>query len=270
MNYRKPFLPLLFIALFAYAVLAQSSPPPRPTTVYVVNYMKAKEGAAKNEHEVWLPLQREVVKAGNLAMWSVWEVLWAGKNSEYDYLTVDAYKNWAAVEKSPYTPELFAKAHPGKNPEELLKQTGEARDLVRSDVLAVMAQTIAPPNAAPAKYVLVEFWHVAPEKIPEYEKLLLETYYPWRQEGVTQGRFSFWQFYYVLGAGSESPYNYITARGYDKWENIGSVGGPELLAKVHPNLKPEDLNRRTEPLRTLVKTHLLRLAAQVSPPPTSR
>ena len=272
MNYRKPFVTLSLIAVFAYTVntLAQSTPTPRPTTIMVVNYVKDKGGFEKNEREVWQPFQREVVNAGNLASWSVWDVRWAGKNSEYDYLTIDMYKNWAAVEKSPYTLELFAKAHPGKNAQEAMKRTGEVRDIVRSDVLAVLAQTEATPTTASAKYVLVEFWHVAPEKIPEYEKLLLETYHPLRQEGVKQGKFSFWQFYAVLGAGSESPYNYITARGYDKWENLGSVGGPDILKKVHPKLTEEELDKRTLPLRTLVKTHVLTLVEQVWPTPTQR
>jgi len=57
----------------------------------------------------------------------------------------------------------------------------------------------------------------------------------------------------------------VTARGYAKWENLGDVGGPDVFTKAHPKLKAEEVDRRTLPLRTLVKTHVLNMLESVTP-----
>lgn len=177
------------------------------------------------------------------------------------------YKNWAALEKSPYTAELFARAHPGKDIEEMMKRTERARDIVRRDLLMLIAQTETPAGTEPAKYVVVDYYKATPDKMQDYVKLERETYLPLHQEVVKQGKMAFWQFFFVRGAGSESSYNFITVRGYSKWEDIGAGGGPSVLAKVHPNLKPEDLAKQIREARTLAKSQTMTLVERVSPPP---
>ncbi len=275
---RTTIVSLLLVALCLLAAPAAAQTPsspapaatPRPTTVLVVNYMKVKGDIAGLQRELWMPIHKESVKEGKLKWWSSWSVRWAGTASEYDFLTVDAYHKWADLEKAPWTSETWAKVHPGVKLEEVGKRTNAARDIVRRDVLMLIAETETPAGAAPAKYVVVDFYKTTPEKTRDYVQLERETYLPMHQEVVKQGKLAFWQFYFVRGTGSESSYNFVTVRGYSKWEDIGAGGGPAVLAKVHPNLKLEDLNQRVMAARTLAKSQTLTLVDQVPPAPAGQ
>ena len=271
---RKTIVTLLLAALclLAVQVAAQTpssptpTPSPRPTTVLVVNYMKVKGDIIGLQRDLWMPVHKESVKTGKMAGWSSWSVRWAAKNSEYDFITVDAYNKWADLEKSPWTKETWDKVHPNVKLEDVGKRTEAARDIVRRDVLGMIAQTEALAGAPAAKYVIVDYYQSAPDKRSDYVKLERETYLPMHQEAVKSGKMAFWQFYTVIGAGSENSYGFITVRGYAKWEDIGAGGGPTVLAKVHPNLKPEDLAKTMREARTLAKSQILTLVDQVLPP----
>ena len=77
------------------------------------------------------------------------------------------------------------------------------------------------------------------------------------------GRMTFWQFFRVRGTGSVNSYDYLTVRGYSTWEDVRALGSQSVLAKVHPNLKPEDLNARIGAARTMARSETLTLVEQI-------
>jgi len=60
-----------------------------------------------------------------------------GSAQPYDMLTVDMYTDMKQV-VAPWFDTYFKKVHPGKNVDDLMKQTADATDLVKGEVRIVV------------------------------------------------------------------------------------------------------------------------------------
>lgn len=109
------------------------------TTITVINFFDHPEGKTradhiKNEKEVWQPVHAARVKDGVMLGWALMQLDFPfGSDQPYHELTLDAYKDMAQLLK-PFFTDYFAKVHPGKNVNDLMKATNEASRLVKGEV----------------------------------------------------------------------------------------------------------------------------------------
>jgi L-rhamnose mutarotase len=90
------------------------------------------------ETTVWKPVHQEFIKAGSRVGWSLWGRNFpSGAGLDYQYLTVNYMKDWSKIGAADYN-DAFAKAHAGKNIDELFAKTNASRILVKSELWEVI------------------------------------------------------------------------------------------------------------------------------------
>lgn len=118
---------------FAYP--ANSAGPP-PFKFIHVNYMKVKpaSGYPYIARTVWKPVLQEYVNQGTRAAWTLWQTVYPrGFAEDYQYIAVDYFSEWSQIGTSNFN-EAFKKVHPGKNSNELMKESRESRTLVKTEL----------------------------------------------------------------------------------------------------------------------------------------
>lgn len=107
-----------------------------------VDFMKVKPGNEglylDVEKTIWKPVHNEFIKAGSRVGWSLWSATFpSGSGLDYQFSTVNYFSDFSKIGMANYT-DAFAKAHPGKDINELSKKTGDSRDLVKSELWEVV------------------------------------------------------------------------------------------------------------------------------------
>lgn len=125
--------------------------PPQGSPKFVqVNSMKVSEansGAyAAMESEVFKPAHQERVKAGKMNDWILMErVLPYGSEWDNTFLTFDIFDKWEDI-AAPGMGDAFAKAHPGKDMNELFGAISELRDMRRQETWEVLSVVNKPAD----------------------------------------------------------------------------------------------------------------------------
>jgi len=108
-------------------------------TISVVNYFGSPEGKTvadhiKMEQDIWKPLHAARVKDGNMSGWILRQMdLPFGESMPYNMMAVDLYTNMTQY-LAPWFDTYFKKVHPGKKIDDLMKQTGDAENLVKGEL----------------------------------------------------------------------------------------------------------------------------------------
>lgn len=113
-----------------------------PAKYIQVDFMKVKpgnDGAYLDvEKNIWKPVHQEFIKAGTRSGWSLWGNLYpAGSGTDYQYVTANFFTDFSKIGAADYN-DAFKKAHAGKDIDALNVQTGNSRDLVRSELWEVI------------------------------------------------------------------------------------------------------------------------------------
>ena len=146
MKLRHVSVALLMAVAFLAGTLVPSTSGQNTTARYLsVSYMKSLPGKdpIAIEQKVWKPVHQAMVNAGNLERWAVYAREFPnGTATEYDYVTVMVFDEFRDLE-NPYGDfqALFRKVHPNEDPQKLLQQTEESRNLVRGEVLRLIDET---------------------------------------------------------------------------------------------------------------------------------
>jgi len=118
----------------------QTAPPLKSPKYLEIDYMKVEPEKNNDylhlERDVWKPLHQERIKNGQVRSWALYGMRFPfGTEEKYDYVTVAAYDRFAQLE-NPYVgvDQMWGKLHPNSKPEELVRQTGSARKMVRSEI----------------------------------------------------------------------------------------------------------------------------------------
>lgn len=122
---------------------ATTAPDIDKATVAVFNYFKQPEGKTQADHikmekDIWKPVHDARVKDGAMKGWVLLGLdMPFGSTMPYDMATVDVYTDMKQM-LAPWFDTYFKKIHPGKNVDEMMKQTGDATDLVKGEVRMVI------------------------------------------------------------------------------------------------------------------------------------
>lgn len=107
--------------------------------IFVWNYFTIPEGKTRDDHDkmeldIWKPVHAARVKDGTMKGWVLLNMEFPfGASMPYEQATVDAYTSTAQL-LSPWFEDYFKKVHPGKNIDDLMKQTSAACTLVKGEV----------------------------------------------------------------------------------------------------------------------------------------
>ena len=233
----------------------------QPFQFVQVDYMKVQPGKGSDyvrmERELFKPIHEDRVKNGKIVSWNLWAVRIAGgSGAPYGYATSTGFANFAAIE-SPYQGTDPAKIHPNLAQGELGARAAAARDLVRSDVLSVVAATEGEPKSR--RYASVHFHKATPGKAGDYVRALREYWKPLHDQLVKSGKIAGWVATAVrYPGGSSRPYDFVTVMFY---ENFAAIENPYQGADT--SLMKEAVSR-SEPARQTVRTELWTLLDRVS------
>ena len=111
--------------------------------VAVFNYFKQPKGKTQAEHikmekDIWKPVHEARTKDHTMQGWVMMAMQMPfGSSQPYDMATVDVYTDMKQM-LTPWFDTYFKKIHPGKNVDDLMKQTSAATDLVKGEVRIII------------------------------------------------------------------------------------------------------------------------------------
>ena len=114
--------------------------------VHVFNFFDFPEGKTRADHvkvekDIWMPVHKARVNAGTLKGWVLLQMeLPYGAAMPYHDATVDIFENMEQM-LAPFADDSFSKIHPGKNIDDLMKQTRAASTLLRAEVRVQLDRT---------------------------------------------------------------------------------------------------------------------------------
>ena len=240
-----------------------------PTPGYaLIEYFKIEPGKAaeyrKLEQEVWVPIHRERVKQRIIKSWWSWGVRFpGGSDREYDRVIITTFDKFTDVE-TPYPPEIFAKVFPNSTAADLVARTLAISKLVRSELVALLDNTTSTGEAQIPKFAQIGFHKPEFGKTLEAVEMERKQWKPIHQERVNRGILNAWMLFGArFPGGTNREYGYITINFFDKFGSLETLYPPELVAKVHPNLKFVDLTAQTGAVVKMVRSELLTLVDYV-------
>ncbi len=113
------------------------------STIAVFNYFKQPEGKTQADHikmetDIWKPVHAARVKDGVMKGWILLNLnMPFGSSQPFDMATIDVYTDMKQM-LAPWFDAYFKKVHPGKDVNDLVKQTNAATDLVKGEIRMII------------------------------------------------------------------------------------------------------------------------------------
>lgn len=124
-----------------HRLVSTSTDPGKLPTYVIVNAMKVVPGRESDyiemENNVFMPIHEEGIRQKIRAGWSLWEKLYGGNYSDYQYMTLDAYYSFRQIENDITTP-LFEKLNPGGDFSKALGKANNIRTIVSREVWSLL------------------------------------------------------------------------------------------------------------------------------------
>ena len=107
-----------------------------PAKWLYVNFINVTPGEENNyvdiERFVWKPMHQELQKSKQMASWSLWNI-WFYTHTGYKYITLNAFYEYEDIDSYNYS-ETFEKVHQGKDLSQMLRNTAETRESVKTEL----------------------------------------------------------------------------------------------------------------------------------------
>src|SRR5262245_45318197 len=245
---------------------AQATAQAAPYAIF--EFMKIEPGKAadyrKMERDIWMPIHRERIKQGLIKSWSLWGMRFPGGTArEYDAIAITTFGKFADVENS-YPPEIFKKVHAKMTDEERNARTTATRKMVRTELVALLDVTQPASSTQPPQYAFIGYMKPEYGKVRQYVELERRYWKPIHQERINRGILRSWALYGVrFPGGTDRSYTHFTVQLLDKFQDLETQSPEGIWEKVHPTIKQEDIDMRTNAARKMVRTDLLVLLEQV-------
>jgi hypothetical protein len=263
-------LPGIVLAAAAAASSARSVSPAQATSpAYALfEFMKIAPGREaeyrKLEREVWMPIHRERIRMGLIRSWTLWAMrLPGGTAREYDTIAVTTHDKFADAENS-YPAEIFRKVHPKMTDEERGSRTIAARSMIRTELTTLIDRTLPGTSASGLKYAYIGYMKPEYGKNRQYVELETRYWKPIHQERVNRGILRSWALYGVrFPGGTDRSYTHFTIQLLDRFQDLETQYPEGIWDKVHPTVKQDDIDVRTNAARKMVRTDVLVLLEEV-------
>ena len=258
-------LACLVAVFLASAALVGPALAQDPSSIYIqVDYMKVLPGMETEymavEREIWKPVHEERQRRGDLLDWGLYNTMYASPDAAYDFVTVNMYRGPTQVDGSGWEAAMQA-AHPQAEINALVERTRAAREVVRTELWALLSSVQAEGEEMPTgKYLAFNYMAVPSGAGPEYVATERGVWVPVHQARTRMGMMSGWGLYnLVLPRGASMTYNYATI---DFFEDMGDVLGQitwNMMSEAHggaPRTEVDEMTERTEEARTIHTTEL--------------
>lgn len=141
---------------------------------------------------------------------------------------------------------------------------------VTLSLLAILTAGCLMTRAAAAQsdgavYVKIDYMKAATGAGTDYVKAERELWKPIHEERRRRGIISSWNLYGVMAGEPEAPYDYVAVNVFDDFGKIDYYRLGDILAAVHPGRDPEEILRRTESTREVVRTEIWQIEGTVLP-----
>lgn len=236
------------------------------------DYMKVPPGQAQSyldlEQDLWKPIHRERAQDGTIGGWNLYEVVFpAGAERDHDYVTATFFDSWDRLE-TPYEEEHLTNAHPNMDPEDVSQRTVQARSLVRSEVVEVVA-TVSDEESEDAQYVVVDYMKVPEGEGADYVQVEQELWKPIHQEFVERSSQTGWFVVQLQFTGAEAPYQYMVIRPFADWSYLNPAAETgsfqAAFETAHPDRSLAEIAEETSETRSIVRREVWRLVDSVEP-----
>ena len=247
---------MLISLTFSTAVTAQV----RPSLFVVVDFLKVQPEKHTSylevEQKIWKPMHQERINEGIIVGWFLYAVEFSGSDDEYNYVAITLYDDAEKLE-NPWAADIPGIVHPGMKPEEIMKQTYESRDHIRSQLCYSIAAAPEIPMEKPAAYMQVNYMKVEPSLSSQYEQLETEIWFPIHNESIRLGRTAGWSLWSMLfPRGDGLPYQYLTLNAFSEYEYAFELDFSIPFSHIHPDKDYAEIQDKTWKTRTIVRTEL--------------
>ena len=252
----------------ANASLAGLQTPAAPAGYALFEFMKIGPGKAADyrrlEREVWMPIHRERVKVGLIKSWSLWAMRFPGGTArEYDTIAITTHDKFGDAENS-YPNEIFRKVHPKMTDDERTLRTSGARSMVRTELARLLDSTQPGSSTQPPRYAFIGYMKPEYGKVGQYVELERRYWKPLHQDRVSRGILRSWSLYGVrFPGGTDRQYTHFTVQLLDNFQDLETQYPEGIWEKVHPSIKQDDIDARTNAARKMVRTDVLTLMEHV-------
>jgi L-rhamnose mutarotase len=254
----KPFryIVAVLLPLLLTTTIAWSQVPAQ--TFLLVDYMQVDPNMVEDyvqlEEEVWMPFHQYNINNGKMLAWSLYNVRF-DVYADYDYVTVNAYDNLAAMDTLDYWGTM-ALVHPEADMDSLFAATDAARTIVRSEVWVMVDQT-SNQKGAPGPVLEVDFMRVPPTEQGEYERVEREVWKPMHAARQDRGLISYWGLYdLVFPGGTDYGHNYSTVNAFKSLADIPFSFPNQILNTAHPDTTWSDILPETLGLRDMARSEI--------------
>lgn len=231
-----------------------------PTVFAIVDFMKTKPGADEKyldiEKNVWKPLHQERINQGKITGWILYRVLYTGSNDPYDYVTMTFFDNPANLE-DPWAGIDPSKILTGRDTDKDMQETGESRDLVKSNLIFRQDEVVPEGGPGEVKYIEINYMKVKPGNDAAYLDFEKNIWNPIHKEFTNSGAragWSLWNMVYPGGSGND--YQYITANYFSEFNKIGTGDYDAAVKKVHPGKNTDEFDQKALQTRDMVRIEL--------------
>jgi len=246
---------LLLLAALPFTLFAQN-------TTLVIEYMKVTQESEATYLEVekaWKKIHQKRIDEGLSVGWQLWRNVYAGYGDDYQYITINWYKNWNHS-FTPNPPGFFNQFMNGEDAE-ILGKTFESRVLVAREV---SHEVISAPSNVPGKYIVINHFQPKPGMGSKYVEMERDVFMPLHEEAIKRGYRTSWGLWNTWPI-KEGQAQYAAVDGYGSAEQLTGVVGEDLLPVVHPEKSWSEVYGKMGKLRDMQSSEIWELVDAVFP-----
>jgi hypothetical protein len=262
-HYQPLALSLFAASVTAVAPAAQAQPTTAPVWA-VHRAVKVKPGKTAEFTKFYATTVKRFhqarKEAGAQAGWMLSKlVIPSGEEAPYHYVSTTFHVKFpeldaGAAELAPFIEKA------GSTPEKFIATLDGISTLVRRTVSMGID---AVGTVEPGDYARIDYMQPAAGKAAEYVDLEKKIFKPLQEQRMKDGIISAWSFSAALmPGGSERAYQFFTVNAVKKSEQLPRLTsgyGPEPFAKVHPALDHRSTMVKTQELRTIIRSYVMRV-----------
>jgi len=252
----------LICFLFVSVLSTNTSQAQDADPMYVAtSYMKVKPENIQEYRKlekVWKKIHEARIKKGTLTNWAMYEIAVPyGTASEYNFATVNMYRGSKLLAGHYEGEGMMNDIAKVLTPEEmkLVQKTNQLRDMVKEEIYRTRSWTKSKLQK-PSKCIVVNFMK-SKEGYRGKDIGAMENKYwkPLHQSRVDKGQMDDWAFYSLeLPYGKNIGHNAVSVDFYQSIEQYFAPWYDEdEVKKIHPTISFDDILKKTNEVRDLVK-----------------
>lgn len=262
--------PNRIMALIAVVFLffaAQGKAAETDDSVYLqIDYIKSAKNQAtdfqQNQKERWLPIHQQRVDQEAINNWSIYEVLVAEPEADYNYVAITVVDDFSNL-YSTYSSEMINAVYPNQDIHEIMGELKSAHEVVNSEVWHIEGSTHPEEKGQNIGKYITKNYMDARGGSGEHRSMELDFWLPVHHVRVGKDILNSWEMYsLVKPSGDATRYTYSTIDYYERLSDIEGSVGMELARVAHPDEDDsvlQDFFSRTGQSRSVYKTELWRL-----------